>query len=178
MRARYPRIKAYAFVVEARGVEPLSENPRNQASPSAVCVLGFPLSSPRRQGHEFGSFIKSGLPQSLSKFVPRLNDAGLPRRGRLGADVRGFKPRKRILDCSQLLFVPLMRRFRAAARFLIPQNPRRNQIRPHVNQAFRLSFICRSISRLTSLSRMSARLSYCFLPLHTPSSSFIRLSFK
>ena len=63
-------------MVEVRGVEPLSENPANQASPSAVHVLTFPLPHARGQAYGFSSFIKSGLPQSLGKFVPRINDAG------------------------------------------------------------------------------------------------------
>ena len=76
--------------MEARGVEPLSEKPTTRASPSAVHVLTFPPARSRGQDQVFSSFIKSGLPQSLSRFVPRLNDAGIPRRGRPGADVHGL----------------------------------------------------------------------------------------
>ena len=76
-------------MVEARGVEPLSENPNTRASPSAVCVFTFPLLHPRRQGYRVSSFIKSVRPQSLSRIVPRLCDAGDLRRGRLKADVHG-----------------------------------------------------------------------------------------
>ena len=76
--------------MEARGVEPLSENPRTQASPSAVCVLTFPPAYPRRQGYAFSSFIRSRRWQSLQRLVPCLNDAGDPRRRKPGADVRGL----------------------------------------------------------------------------------------
>ncbi len=70
-----PESLSGVMLVEARGVEPLSENPRTQASPSAVLVLAFPLPGARGQAQGFSSFIKSGLRQSLRKFVPRLNDA-------------------------------------------------------------------------------------------------------
>ena len=76
--------------MEARGVEPLSENPRTQASPSAVCVLTFPPAYPRRQGYAFSSFIKSRRSQSLKRLVPCLDDAGDLRRRKLRADVRGL----------------------------------------------------------------------------------------
>ncbi len=73
-------------VVEARGIEPLSENPGTRASPSAVRDLTFPLPSAHGRAQGVSSFIKSHLRQSLGKLVPRLNDAGLLRRGRLRSD--------------------------------------------------------------------------------------------
>ena len=43
--------------MEARGIEPLSENPKPQVSPSAVRVLKFPLPHARGQAYGSGSFI-------------------------------------------------------------------------------------------------------------------------
>ena len=57
-------------MVEPRGVEPLSEDQKNRASPSAVCDLTFPPSNSHRRDLNFSSFIKSGRPQSLSRLVP------------------------------------------------------------------------------------------------------------
>ena len=76
------------FMVDPRGVEPLSEDQTTRASPSAVCVLTFPPEDSRRQDSPFSSFIKSHRPQSLSRLVPCLYDAGDPRRRRLRADDR------------------------------------------------------------------------------------------
>ena len=58
------------YVVEPRGVEPLSEDQKNRASPSAVCVLTFPPPASHRRDTGFSSFIKSGDPQSLRPLVP------------------------------------------------------------------------------------------------------------
>lgn len=44
-------------VVEARGIEPLSENPKTQVSPSAVRVLKFPSPHAHGQAYGSGSFI-------------------------------------------------------------------------------------------------------------------------
>ena len=172
-------------MVEARGVEPLSENPRTQASPSAVCVLTFPPARPRRQGRAFSSFIKSRRSQSLERLVPCLNDAGDPRRRKPGADVRGLGRESYVIVVVSSFKFPLLRRSRAAARFSNPPDPRRNQIRPLiacqtdvVQSASRrrpaCSFIERSMSRSASRRAMSSRLSYSFLPRHSPSSIFIR----
>ena len=57
-------------MVEPRGVEPLSEDQKTRASPSAVCVLTFPPPGSRRQDPGISSFIKSRRPQSLRRLVP------------------------------------------------------------------------------------------------------------
>ena len=57
-------------MVEPRGAEPLSEDQKTRASPSAVCDLTFPPPDPRRQGSGLSSFIKSRRPQSLRQLVP------------------------------------------------------------------------------------------------------------
>ena len=62
-------------MVEAGGVEPPSENPLAGFSPSAVGALGFPSRGALRQALRYGSFIKSGLRQSLRRFVPYPDDA-------------------------------------------------------------------------------------------------------
>ena len=74
--------------VEPRGVEPLSEDQKTRASPSAVCVLKFPPPDSRRQDPGIGSFIKSRRPQSLRRLVPCFYDADGLRRRRLRVDGR------------------------------------------------------------------------------------------
>ena len=76
------------FMVEPRGVEPLSEDQTTRASPSAVCVLTFPPEDARRQAASFSSFIKSHRLQSLERLVPCLYDADGLRRRRLRVDDR------------------------------------------------------------------------------------------
>ena len=75
-------------VVEPRGVEPLSEDQKARASPSAVCVLTFPPPGSHRRDPGFSSFIKSRPPQSLSGLVPCYYDADGLRRRRLRVDDR------------------------------------------------------------------------------------------
>lgn len=92
-------------MVEARGVEPLSENPLTGPSPSAANVLGFPRYSPHSQGQYVGSFIRSRPAQSLTELVPRLFLT--PRSalsGRRRWDAHGFRPRGRIRYCLRLFF--------------------------------------------------------------------------
>ena len=170
-------------VVEPRRVELLSEDQMTRASPSAVCVLTFPPRSSRKQDLRISSFIKSHRPQSLRRLVPCLYDADDLRRRRLRVDVRALSSCEFyvIVVVSSFKF-PLMRQFRAAARFSTPPYPRRNQIRPHdmdpeEYDQYR-SFMDRSISRLASRLAMSSRLSYSFLPLHRASSSFMRPSLR
>lgn len=74
--------------MEARGVEPLSENPKPRASPSAVCDLEFPAQGSHRRDRCLGSFISAGAAQSFAASVPCLYDAGGLRRRRLSVDVR------------------------------------------------------------------------------------------
>jgi hypothetical protein len=69
--------------VEPRGIEPLSEDQKNRASPSAVCVLTFPPPASHRRDTGISSFIKSGCPQSLEQLVPCYYDAATQFNGRL-----------------------------------------------------------------------------------------------
>ena len=75
-------------MVEPRGVEPLSEDQKTRASPSAVCILTFPPPDSHRQDPGFSSFIKSHRPQSLRRLVPCFYDADGLRRRRLRVDDR------------------------------------------------------------------------------------------
>ena len=81
------------IMVEPRGVEPLSEDQTNKLSPSAVCILTFPLPGSHRQDTGFSSFIKSRCPQSLRQLVPCFYDADDLRRRRLRVDDRRLKLR-------------------------------------------------------------------------------------
>ena len=53
-----PYLHSTDIMVEARGVEPLSEGPKVRLSPGAERVFKpFPSAHPHAQGHAFGSFI-------------------------------------------------------------------------------------------------------------------------
>lgn len=56
-------------MVEARGVEPLSENLFTEISPGAADDLKFPLLSARRQAQRFGSFICHATLKALRSHV-------------------------------------------------------------------------------------------------------------
>lgn len=117
-------------MVEVWRVELQSESQTTEASPSAVHVLTFP--PPHRHGRRYGfsSFIKSHPPQSLGGLVPCICDADDLRRRRLRVDVHGLSRESYVFVVVSSFFVPLLRRFRAAARFFCPPYPRRNQYTP------------------------------------------------
>ena len=119
------------IMVEPRGVEPLSEDQTTRASPSAVCVLTFPPPNSHRQDFGFSSFIKSRRPQSLRQLVPCYYDVDGLRGRTLRVDDRRLSGDRNEVSFVSLLVFPVVRRFRAAARFSVPPHPRRNQIRPH-----------------------------------------------
>ena len=52
-------------MVEARGVEPLSETISTRTSPGAALILKFPHCNAQGQAVQFGSFINSDQPQSF-----------------------------------------------------------------------------------------------------------------
>jgi hypothetical protein len=58
-------------MVEARGVEPLSEDVSPGTSPGAVADLGFASLNSRQRDLSYASFIKSHLSQSFDRLVPR-----------------------------------------------------------------------------------------------------------
>ena len=93
--------------MEARGVEPLSENPRTQASPSAVCVLTFPPPTSRRQDDGFSSFIKSGRPQSLRQLVPCYYDVDGLRGRTLRVDDRRLSGESYVIVVVSYCLFPL-----------------------------------------------------------------------
>ena len=94
-------------VVEPRGVEPLSEDQTNKASPSAVCVLTFPPPISRRQDISFSSFIKSRRPQSLRRLVPCYYDVDGLRRRRLRVDDRLLSGESYVIVVVSYCFFPL-----------------------------------------------------------------------
>ena len=66
-------------MVEARGVEPLSEGSTDRLSPGAERVFKpFPSIHPRAQGHTCGSFIMLSRAQSFAWEVPLVNDTLAP----------------------------------------------------------------------------------------------------
>ena len=120
-------------VVEPRGVEPLSEDQKNRASPSAVCVLTFPPLVSHRRDTGFSSFIKSGDPQSLRPLVPCYYDVDGLRGRTLRVDDRRLSGESYVSVVVSYCFSPLLGGSGSAARFSAPPHPRRNQLRPREN---------------------------------------------
>ena len=129
-------------LVEVWGVEPQSENQTNTVSPSAVYVLTFPPSSSHRQDIDFGSFMRCHCRQSLGQIgflllLSRCSHAAEKAWGRLGAlRPRVLQMQKKNSYC-QFVFCPVVRRFRAAARFCAPPYSRRNQYTPIISHSVR-----------------------------------------
>ena len=71
--------------MEARGIEPLSEDQIAAFSPSAVYILEFPHPSACKRAFGLGSFILPAVPQSLGGPVPHIDDAACRSRERFGA---------------------------------------------------------------------------------------------
>ena len=67
---RSTRLGALSFLVEARGVEPLSENLSTRLSTSVDGGLTFPPRSPRRQGQRFSSFINPACGKAYAGSFP------------------------------------------------------------------------------------------------------------
>ena len=64
-----------SFLVELRGIEPLSESPFIKASPITVALHSFPHPTAEQQAVKFSSFINLLPPQSLGGKVPCKVDA-------------------------------------------------------------------------------------------------------
>ena len=60
-------------MVEARGVEPLSEIISTRASTGVATALAFPRHNAQWQALCLGSFINPVLPQSFGRMVPAFN---------------------------------------------------------------------------------------------------------
>ena len=93
--------------VEPRGVEPLSEDQTNEASPSAVCVLTFPPSGSHRRDPDISSFIKSHRPQSLRRLVPCYYDVDGLRGRTLRVDDRRLSGESYVRVVVSYCFFPL-----------------------------------------------------------------------
>ena len=82
---------SFLFLVEARGIEPLSENHLIQLSPSAAVLFGFPSRIAERQAMRYGSHygVTEGVATRRSRSP--LIDAPHPvavLRGRTGGLIR------------------------------------------------------------------------------------------
>ena len=73
-------------MVEARGIEPLSENLSEGLSTSVAYALTFPLMRAHKQAGNRSSFIISHAAQSFATLVPHITDARFRKRGHLRAD--------------------------------------------------------------------------------------------
>ena len=62
-------------MVEATGIEPVSENHSPQLSPSAACLLGFPSLAAVRQAASYGSLYCMTRAKTLSDSRSPLNHA-------------------------------------------------------------------------------------------------------
>ena len=107
-------------VVEPRGVEPLSEDQLNKVSPSAVCVLTFPLPDSHKQDSGFSSFINSHRPQSLRRLVPCFYDAADLRRRRLRGDDRGLSRESYVIVVVSSFLVPVVEAVQGCRSLLCP----------------------------------------------------------
>ena len=107
-------------MVEPRGVEPLSEDQLNKVSPSAVCVLTFPLPDSHKQDSGFSSFIKSHRPQSLRRLVPCFYDAADLRRRRLRGDDRGLSRESYVVVVVSSFLVPVVEAVQGCRSLLCP----------------------------------------------------------
>ena len=72
------------FMVEATGVEPVSERSVICLSPSAVHVLKFPRRHAHEQAYLFGSFMNTPLAQSFARLRFPLYDTSYPNRRQSG----------------------------------------------------------------------------------------------
>ena len=170
-------------VVEPRGVEPLSEDQKNRASPSAVCVLTFPPPASHRRDMGISSFIKSGRPQSLRQLVPCYYDVDDLRGRTLKVDDRRLSGENHVIGIVSYCFFPLSGGTGPPLASLPLRIPVETKYGPEwsgkdTDQSHPLARIVRSMSRLASRFAMSSRLSYSFLPLQSASSSFMRPSFR
>ena len=172
--------------MEPRGVEPLSEDQKTRASPSAVCILTFPPPNSHRQDSGFSSFIKSHRPQSLRRLVPCFYDADGLRRRRLRVDDRRLSGESYVIVVVSSFCFPFLGGSGPPLASLSLRIPVETKIRPRIREGELLLLpmdyprarIVRSMSRWASRLAMSSRLSYSFLPLHSASSSFMRPSFR
>ena len=69
---------ASRWLVEPRGIEPLSENPSTQLSPSAVCLLKFPRGSADKQAQPLGSLWYNPRYKAICTNRSLLVDAAFP----------------------------------------------------------------------------------------------------
>ena len=82
---------SFLFLVEARGIEPLSENHLIQLSPSAADLLRFPSRSAERQAMRYGSHYAVTVGVATLRSRSPLIDAPLPVavfRGRTGSLIK------------------------------------------------------------------------------------------
>ena len=129
-QASYQNLGGY--IVEARGVEPLSEDSATRASPSAVCVLKFPHARAHRQARAIGSFMNPTCGKAYAGWFPTLMTPSTRAVGSPGS-TGGIKPRpaQSWNRCySQLLFFPLLRGSGPRLASRTTGNPRRNQYAP------------------------------------------------
>ena len=125
-----PTGSLFLFLVEPRGIEPLSENHLIQLSPSAADLLRFPSRIAGRQAMRYGSHYAVTVRVAPRRSRSPLIDAPHPAavlRGRTGGLIK--PPRQRY--CCRLLFKfghfdAIIRR----ATLIMPQDPCRSHCGP------------------------------------------------
>ena len=128
LRPHKPKTSPFSMQVEMRGVEPLSENPSNEPSPSAVRGL---FSFCRRPRTNFckSSFIITDTGAKLNRYsfpailTPVTGSAG-------GQGRRAALSRESVIAIVSYCFSPLIRSTGSAARLSFPRCSRRNRIIP------------------------------------------------
>lgn len=119
-------------MVEPRGVEPLSEDQKTRASPSAVCVLEFPPPNSRRQDYGLGSFIKSRRSQSFGRLVPCYYDVDGLRGRTLRVDDRRLGGDGYVIVVVSYFLFPFLGGSGPPLASLSLRIPVETKIRPHV----------------------------------------------
>ena len=160
------------FMVEARGVEPLSENRPTRLSPSA---LGIFHSLARAPAQRVPGLVASSLAVKGSKLSPNRappNGVSAPPGGQGGRNVAALRCECDFVFVRVYFFCRLLSQFRRLRLAYPASRVPVETVTPPCTCYFCRSRNARSISRASSLALAAARLSYSFLPLQTPTSSF------
>lgn len=117
-------------LVEARGIEPLSENHLPRLSPSAADLLGFPSPDAERQASGYGSRLVHDGDSGTSPFTFTASSRLYPGRGIPGRDGSLIRPRAQQCCCRLFLKVADFKAGPHRYSLTKAHNPRRNLYAP------------------------------------------------
>lgn len=161
-------------MVEARGFEPLSEKLSFQLSTSVAFYLILSLAGAKKHAPVRDSPVLRDEIRGIFRARSPLNDA-LIRAAILSVrTAAALRQRLKQYYCRYLFYnVEAFIEVPRLCSLIETQIPRRNPFAPDSYSEIPLrDFRVRSIFRLASRSAAASRLSYSFLPLHSPTSSF------